>query len=218
VTGRPRVTIHAAQTLDGRIATRGGESQWISGDETLELAHRLRATHAAVLVGIGTVLADNPTLTTRLVDGPSPVRVILDSGLRLPPTAKVLTDRTAPTIVVTTPRAAAHRVASIRQLGAEVVVLDPGTADRPDLGQVIDMLGERDLSSILIEGGATVITSALGERLVDRVVLCIAPMICGSGVDTVGDLGLDRLAQALKFRLSTFYPVGRDVVFDGWIG
>ncbi len=102
---RTSLTVHYAQTLDGRIATRTGHSQWISGQDSLRLAHQLRASHQAVMVGVGTVLADNPRLTVRNVPGPSPLRIVVDSTLRLPLDAAVLTDGAAPTLVATTPRA-----------------------------------------------------------------------------------------------------------------
>src|ERR687886_2821367 len=120
---RPRVTIHYAQTLDGRIATRTGQSQWISGEASLRLAHELRAAHQAVMVGVGTIFADNPRLTVRLVEGPSPRRIVVDSTLRLPLDAHVLTDGAADTILATTARAPESRLQALRERGAEVLVL-----------------------------------------------------------------------------------------------
>src|SRR3989441_4949189 len=118
---RPLVTVHYAQTIDGRIASRTGDSRWVSGEGSLRLAHELRAAHDAVLVGIGTVLADDPKLTVRLVEGRSPVRVIVDSQLRIPLDAKVLDTSVGRTIVATTPFASEERAAAIRARGAEVV-------------------------------------------------------------------------------------------------
>ena len=131
---RPSVTVHYAQTIDGRLATRTGDSQWISGQESLVLAHALRASHAAVLVGAGTVAADDPRLTARLVEGPSPVRVVVDSTLRLSPRANVVTDGAAPTILATTDLAPVDRRREFARPDVEVLVL-PSTADgRVDLG------------------------------------------------------------------------------------
>ena len=107
------VTIHYAQSLDGRLATRSGDSQWLGGPRSLELAHQLRAQHEAILVGVGTVLADNPRLTVRLVPGRSPTRIVVDSTLRLPLDAHVLTDGATRTIVATTSRAGADRVRAV---------------------------------------------------------------------------------------------------------
>ena len=120
---RPSVTVHYAQTIDGRLATRTGDSQWISGQESLVLAHALRASHAAVLVGAGTVAADDPRLTARLVEGPSPVRVVLDSKLRLSPRANVVTDGAAPTILATTDLAPLDRRREFARRAVEVLVL-----------------------------------------------------------------------------------------------
>ncbi len=214
--GGPHVTVHFAQTLDGRIATRTGDSQWISGVETRRLAHELRASHAAVLVGIGTVLADDPRLTVRLVDGPSPLRVVVDSQLRIPLEARVLNDSAASTIVFTTARSPSERVDLIRRLGAEVIV-EESESGRLNLRLVLARLRELGVPSVLVEGGSRVITSVLRDRLADRVVICLAPMICGKGVDAVGDLGTDRLANVLTFKTFTFQPVGPDLVFDGCV-
>src|SRR6185503_4854470 len=118
---RPLVTVHYAQTIDGRIAARTGDARWVSGERSLRLAHDLRASHDAVMVGIGTVLADDPRLTTRLVDGPSPIRVIVDSRLRIPIDANVLTDTTSRTIVATTHGAPEENAATIAARGATVL-------------------------------------------------------------------------------------------------
>src|SRR5438046_10319443 len=118
--GRPLVTVHYAQTIDGRIASRTGDSRWVSGEGSLRLVHELRAAHDAVLIGIGTVLADDPKLTVRLVPGESPVRVVVDCRLRIPLDANVLAGG-ARTIVATTPLASEERAAAIRARGGEVL-------------------------------------------------------------------------------------------------
>jgi 5-amino-6-(5-phosphoribosylamino)uracil reductase/diaminohydroxyphosphoribosylaminopyrimidine deaminase/5-amino-6-(5-phosphoribosylamino)uracil reductase len=212
--GRPYVTVHYAQTLDGRIATRTGHSQWISCPDTLRFAHQLRAQHAAVMVGAGTVCADDPRLTVRLVDGPSPLRVVVDSTLRIPPDATVLRDG-RPTVVATTARASAERIDAVGQQGVDVLIVGEDSAGRVELDELLRRLRARGIDSVLIEGGARLITSSLRERLVDRLTICIAPKVIGSGIEAVGDLTIQHMDEALTFATSTFAIVGRDVIFDG---
>jgi riboflavin-specific deaminase-like protein len=209
-----RVTVHYAQSLDGRLATRRGDSQWIGGSASLRLAHQLRAEHQNILVGVGTVIADNPRLTVRLVEGASPRRIVLDSTLRLPLDANVLTDAAAPTLIATTRRAPNERVHALRERGADVVELPADECGRVDLKSVIDLLHPE---SLLIEGGAGVITSALRRRLVQRVVVCIAPRVIGQGIEAVGDLHVQRLSEALSFQTSCFSLLDDDVIFDGYL-
>jgi 3,4-dihydroxy 2-butanone 4-phosphate synthase/GTP cyclohydrolase II len=212
---RPLVTVHYAQTLDGRLATRTGDSQWISGEPSLRLAHGLRASHEAVAVGIGTVLADDPRLTVRLVPGRSPLRVVVDAGLRIPLEAQLLTDGAAPTLVATTDRSGATRRRAVEATGAEVVVLSQTADGRVELGALLDELGARGVASLLVEGGAALITAMLRGQHVRRLVVSIAPMVLGDGIDAVGDLDIRRLRDALTFRTARFSQVGPDVVFDG---
>ena len=212
---RPSVTVHYAQTIDGRLATRTGDSQWISGQESLLLAHALRASHAAVLVGAGTVGVDDPRLTTRLVEGPSPVRVVLDSKLRLSPKANVVTDGAAPTILATTDLAPVDRRRAFARRAVEVLVL-PSTPDgRVDIGSLLDELGARGMATLLVEGGAGVITAMIRERRVNRLVVSIAPLVLGAGIEAIGDLDIMRLRDALSFRRASFSQLGPDVIFDG---
>ncbi len=214
---RTSLTVHYAQTLDGRIATRTGHSQWISGQDSLRLAHQLRASHQAVMVGVGTVLADNPRLTVRNVPGPSPLRIVVDSTLRLPLDAAVLTDGAAPTLVATTPRAPDGRMAAVRERGAEVLVVSCDASGRVNLANLLDQLTARGVRSVLVEGGAGLVTSAFQERLVDRLVVCIAPKVLGTGLEAIGNLDILRLDDAVTFGQARFSTLGQDVIFDGQI-
>ena len=213
---RPSVTIKIAQTLDGRIATRTGESQWITSEQARTLAHELRATHDAVLVGIGTVLQDNPRLTVRLVDGPDPLRIVADTALRIPLDCHLISERPERTICLAAESAPAERVGALRERGARVLV---GRADEAglDLGDALERLAGLGVRSVMVEGGSGIVTSLLRARLVDRVVVCIAPKILGTGLDAVGDLGICDLAQALTFREATIRQLGPDIVFDGLV-
>src|SRR3989475_9031305 len=213
--GRPLVTVHYAQTIDGRIASRTGDSRWVSGEGSLRLAHELRAAHDAVLVGIGTVLADDPKLTVRLVHGDSPVRVVVDSQLRTPLDANVLDTADARTIVATTALASEERAAVIRARGAEVLRVKADADGHVDLRDLLASLREQGIRRVLIEGGRGIITSALRDRLVDRLTVCIAPKVIGARIAAVGDLHIDRLRDAMTFERAGFVAYGGDVVFYG---
>lgn len=213
---RPRVTVCYAQTLDGRLATSTGSSQWISGPESLEFVHRLRAEHRGIMVGAGTVLADNPRLTVRLAQGVDPVRVIVDGGLRTPLDAAVLAGGAAQrTILAVTDRATAERRAAVEALGATVLVTTGDTDGRIDLRRLLAALRARGIDSLMVEGGARLITSLLRERLVDRLVVTVAPKILGQGIEAVGDLGISDLAAALLLNEVTMTSYGVDMVLDG---
>jgi diaminohydroxyphosphoribosylaminopyrimidine deaminase/5-amino-6-(5-phosphoribosylamino)uracil reductase len=218
-TGLPFVTVKFAQTLDGRIATAPGASRWISSPASLKLAHKLRATHDAILVGVNTVLTDNPELTTRLVKGRNPVRVILDSKIRIPLDAKVLTNqKAARTLVAATPAADKAKLSALKSMGIEVLTVSPDKQGRVDLKQLLKTLGQRQISSLLVEGGGAVITSFLRLNLVDRLVAIIAPKILGKGTDSVGELNITDLSQALKLSSVKTCRSGVDMVVEGRVG
>lgn len=213
----PRITVKFAQSLDGRIATATADSQWISGPAAQRLAHRLRSQNDAILVGIGTVLADDPQLTVRLVRGRDPVRVIVDSTLRIPLGARVLEPRAARgTIIAATREADNTRIAAILDAGADVLLV-PRSKDRTgiDLKRLLEKLVSRGIKSVLVEGGKEIITSLIAERLVDRLVVVIAPKIIGQGIEAIGDLRIEKLRNAMTFSALRIRRLGEDVVFDG---
>lgn len=212
---RPWVTVAYAQTLDGRIATRTGDSQWISGPEALVFSHCLRASHDAILVGIGTVLADNPRLTTRHVPGPSPRRVVVDSRLRLPDDAALLADDGAAPIIVAAESADAGRIVALRARGARVLVTPPDPEGRVDLRDALRQLRRDGIGSVLVEGGAGMITAALRERLADRLAVCVAMKLIGSGIEAVGELDIRRLADAMALAEPTMLPLAGDLLVVG---
>jgi GTP cyclohydrolase II len=207
---RPYVVLKYAQTVDGRIATRRGEAKWISSEAERRISHGLRAACDAVLVGVGTAIIDDPQLTVRMVPGPSPLRVVLDSTLRLPSTARVLDDG-AGTVVITTEPSSQERRAALRAraVGVHVVGASPRGVD---LASALQTLRELGVGSLLVEGGARVITSFFAEKLVDRLVVGIAPTIMGTGIDAVGDLGVGRVAESVRLTNQSVHQAGGDLL------
>jgi GTP cyclohydrolase II len=210
---RPYVVVKYAQTLDGRIATSTGDARWISGDEERRASHALRAACDAVLVGIGTVLTDDPQLTVRMVPGASPIRVVADSGLRIPDDARVLADDAA-TVVLTTNASSAERRAELRRRGVSVQVV-PAGAQGVDLGAALETLLRDGIRSVLVEGGARVITSFLSLGFADRLVVGIAPRVLGTGTEAVRDLGITEVASSIRIERRTVHVAGDDVLIAG---
>lgn len=215
---RPTVTVSYAQTLDGRLATATGNSQWISGPESLALAHELRAGHDVIMVGVGTVCRDDPRLTVRLAKGADPLRVVVDSTLRTPQTAAVLSGGAATrTLLATTERAPAERCAAFMTLGATVLCLPAGDDGRVDLVALLGELARSGVGAVMVEGGARLITALLRVQVVDRLVVCVAPKILGQGIEAVGDLGIHDLGRALSLQEMQVTRYGADLVLDGHV-
>ncbi len=212
-TGIPYATLKFAQTIDGRIATASGDSRWISSTPSLRFAHRLRAVHDAILVGAGTVRFDNPELTCRLVRGRNPLRIVVDSALRLPPDAAVFSDGN-PTLAVATHRAPSENRRLLEKKGVEVLVIGEDPAGRVDLHRLLTVLGKRKISSVLVEGGAAMATAFLKENLADRLLIVLAPKIVGDGVNAVGDLGIRWMNDALDFSFRRITRCGADLILD----
>lgn len=207
---RPYVVVKYAQSIDGRIATASGDARWISSEEERLVSHALRARCDAIMVGLGTVLNDDPQLTVRLVPGPSPTRVILDSKLRAPSSARVFDD-TAPTIVITTDQADPERLEELRarHVAVRMVPAGPGGVD---IRAALGLLGKMNVSSLIVEGGQRVITSLLRAGCADRVIVALAPIVLGKGIEGVGDLGTIGVTDGVTLANRSVYLVGNDVL------
>jgi len=210
LTGRPFVSAKFAMSLDGKIATRSGESRWITGEESRVNGHRLRHIHDAILVGVNTVIVDDPELTTRLEDSAArqPLRVVLDSQLRLRMSAKVV----GPNTLIATTRAG--------RMGAAEVVKFPATADgQVALIPLLDELGKRGILSLLVEGGSTVHASFISQGLVDKVYAYVARLLIG-GRDAPGPFGgagAEKLAEAVPLRELDATRLGDDLLITGYV-
>ena len=212
-TGLPFVTVKFAASLDGKIATRTGDSKWITGEESRAYVHQLRAASDAIMAGINTVLADDPQLTARNPDGTTlprqPLRVIVDSRGRIPHDARLLSE-TGNTLV-----AVAESRLTIP--GVEIVSL-PASDGKVDLNALMHELGRREITSVFVEGGGTLIGSLFDLRLADKVVAFIAPVIIGgqSAPSPVGGQGAERMADTLRLSRVTLQHFGDDVAITGY--
>ena len=211
---RPYVTLSWAQTLDGRLATITGDSQWIGGPESLTFAHELRRDNQAILVGIGTVLKDDPRLTCRIPGGRNPQRIVLDGSLRLPLDSVLATTLDqAPTVVYAAQGADVERKRALEAAGVMVVTV-PLTGGQLDLAAVLDDMGTRGVETVFVEGGASVLTAFLAAGLADKAVVVTAPFLLGRGIEAVGDLGHRVLAQAPRPRSWRRWDLGDDVATE----
>lgn len=208
--GRPFVTLSFAQSLDGSIAIKRGQFTAISGAASMKMTHRLRAAHHALLIGIGTALADDPQMTVRLVEGRQPQPVILDSMLRLPETAVVF-QHPRPPWIFTAPQASPERQQALEARGAQVFRVSPTVAGTVSLPAVLTTLAQRGVDSVMVEGGARIITSFLAGQLVDHLVVTVAPKLLGglNAIEYVNGHGLPRLHNA------RYQVLGEDMVLSG---
>lgn len=210
-TGRPWVIAKWAISLDGRIATRTGDSKWISGEASRRRVHELRGRMDAIVVGIGTVLADDPLLTARPPGPRTPARIVLDSQGRIPPACRLVqTAGEAPLVVVTAEK-------DLAQSGVECLRL-PAAEGRPAIPALLDELGRRRMTNILVEGGSEVLGSFLDAGAIDEVYVFIAPkLIGGSGAKApVAGAGASSIADALKLSRWEIERIEEDVLIHGW--
>lgn len=221
-TGIPYVIMKSASSLDGKIALASGESRWITGKVSRRCSHKLRLLVDAVLAGIGTVLTDDPSLNVRNIKskGKQPLRIILDSKLRIPLASKVL-DMAAGqgTMVVTTKAAAPDKIATLENKGIKVLLAECREDGEVCLKSLMPLLGKSGITSILIEGGSGVNASALHERIVDKVVMMFSPRIIG-GKDSIGMVGGTSpasLSESVFFSNISIRRLGEDIMIEGYV-
>ncbi len=213
----PFVTLKFAASLDGKIATSGGQSQWISCEESRNFVHKLRDINAGIMVGVGTVLADNPSLTARIESGKNPVRIVADSFARTPMNAKIICDKQADTIIAVTASAPADKLSALKDSGAEIIIA--GAGPKVDLNILMRELAAREITSVLVEGGGTLNFSLLEAGLVDKVIAFIAPKILGGkkAPAAVTGAGFMNLADAVRLKNISVEKIGTDIKLEGYV-
>jgi riboflavin-specific deaminase-like protein len=217
-TGLPLVTLKLAQTLDGKIATITGDSKWISGPSSLRFAHRLRSLHHAVLVGVETIIRDDPRLTVRLVKGKYPQKIVVDSRLRIPLECNVLKGKSAPsTIIATTSLSDQRKAKKIRSAGAEVWCIRKDRSNHVDLQHLLQEMGKTEIRSVLVEGGSRIVTSFLRSRLADYLLVIIAAKIVGKGINSVGPAASRRLENLISMPSLRYFRSGDDVILTAHV-
>ncbi|MDQ0412843.1 bifunctional diaminohydroxyphosphoribosylaminopyrimidine deaminase/5-amino-6-(5-phosphoribosylamino)uracil reductase RibD [Mesobacillus stamsii] len=210
-TGLPFVTLKSATSLDGKIATVSGESKWITGEEARKDVHHFRHTQDAILVGVNTVIKDNPSLTTRLeTGGKNPVRVILDSTLRTPMESEVIRDHAAETIIVTAAGAKPERAKQFEDQGIKIIKLETA---KVEINEMLKKLGERGITSLFVEGGAEVHGSFLKEKAFQQVITYIAPKLIGgrNAPTAYGGEGIVRLEETVPLKITDVKQIGEDI-------
>jgi riboflavin-specific deaminase-like protein len=215
MTPKPFVILKLAQTLDGCIATAQGDSKWITSEASRARGHQLRAQVDAILVGANTVRADNPELSVRLVEGRSPTKIVLDSRLDIATDAKIFGG--APLILVAAEGVATDRIGAREDAGVNVWQVALMKNGALDLCAVLDRAMQAGLKKVLIEGGSRVAASALRAQVVDQVVVFIAPKILGVGLPSVGDLGFERVADAIALEDVAIECVGEDLMYKATV-
>jgi diaminohydroxyphosphoribosylaminopyrimidine deaminase/5-amino-6-(5-phosphoribosylamino)uracil reductase len=213
----PFVILKAAATLDGKIATRNGESKWISGEASRRLVHKLRNQVDGILVGIGTVLKDNPLLTTRIRGGKDPYRIVLDSRLRIPGEAKVIGTAPSKAIIAATELASRERIEELERRGVRVIILN-SKEEKVDLKSCLSKLGEMGITTLLVEGGSQVNGSFLDEGWIDKLILFLSPKIIGDqqAPGIFGGRGASDLREAVALREIRMRKVGEDIFLEGY--
>lgn len=214
----PFIVLKGGISLDGKIATKTGESMWITGEKSRNHAHGLRDKYSGILVGIETVIKDNPRLTCRIENGKNPVRIVLDSNLRIPINSKILKKQdSGKTIIATLKNSNSEKKQKLSEMGIKVIEIEEERG-RINLKKLFKRLKDMDIDSILIEGGGTVNYSLLESDLIDKLYLYIAPKIIG-GKDSknfVAGEGVDELAESFNFNIENIQSLGEDILLEAY--
>lgn len=214
---KPFIVLKAAMTLDGKIATATGQSKWITNETSRAYGYKLRDIYDGIMVGINTVIEDNPMLTARVDGGKNPIRIVVDSSLKIDINANVVQDKSAKTIVATTDKADKDKILKLQAQDVDVIVVDKDENDKVDIEKLLDILGQQNICSILVEGGATLSGSFVAKKLVDKVYFFIAPKIVGGkeAKTPVAGTGILNLQEALALKDIQIEKLEEDVLIIG---
>lgn len=214
---KPFVVLKAAMTLDGKIATATGQSKWITNETSRAYGYKLRDIYDGIMVGINTVIEDNPMLTARVDGGKNPIRIVVDSSLKIDINANVVQDKSAKTIIATTDKADKDKILKLQAQDVDVIVVDKDKNDKVDIEKLLDILGQQNICSILVEGGATLSGSFVAKKLVDKVYFFIAPKIVGGkeAKTPVAGTGILNLQEALALKDIQIEKLEEDVLIIG---
>lgn len=216
---KPFVVMKVAMSLDGKISTTTGQSKWISCDESRRYVHKLRSEVMSILVGINTVIKDNPMLDCRLENGKNPIRIIVDTTLKIPIDSKIVSSsKSIRTIVVTTKHSNRNVMKLLEDKGVEILTVNLKN-NLVNLKEMINKLGELNIDSILIEGGSSLNYSAINENIVDKVQVYVAPIILGgeSSKTPIGGQGVADIKEAFKLDKLEYKQVGSDILIEGYL-
>lgn len=214
---KPFIVLKAAMTLDGKIATATGQSKWITNETSRAYGYKLRDIYDGIMVGINTVIEDNPMLTARVDGGKNPIRIVVDSSLKIDINANVVQDKSAKTIVATTDKADKDKILKLQAQDVDVIVVDKDENDKVDIEKLLDILGQQNICSILVEGGATLSGSFVAKKLVDKVYFFIAPRIVGGkeAKTPVAGIGILNLQEALALKDIQIEKLEEDILIIG---
>ena len=214
---KPFIVLKAAMTLDGKIATATGQSKWITNETSRVYGYKLRDIYDGIMVGINTVIEDNPMLTARVDGGKNPIRIVVDSSLKIDINANVVQDKSAKTIVATTDKADKDKILKLQAQDVDVIVVDKDENDKVDIEKLLDILGQQNICSILVEGGATLSGSFVAKKLVDKVYFFIAPKIVGGkeAKTPVAGTGILNLQEALALKDIQIEKLEEDILIIG---
>lgn len=214
---KPFIVLKAAMTLDGKIATATGQSKWITSETSRAYGYKLRDIYDGIMVGINTVIEDNPMLTARVDGGKNPIRIVVDSSLKIDINANVVQDKSAKTIVATTDKANKDKILKLQAQDVDVIVVDKDENDKVDIEKLLNILGQQNICSILVEGGATLSGSFVAKKLVDKVYFFIAPKIVGGkeAKTPVAGTGILNLQEALALKDIQIEKLEEDILIIG---
>lgn len=214
---KPFIVLKAAMTLDGKIATATGQSKWITNETSRAYGYKLRDIYDGIMVGINTVIEDNPMLTARVDGGKNLIRIVVDSSLKIDINANVVQDKSAKTIVATTDKADKDKILKLQAQDVDVIVVDKDENDKVDIEKLLDILGQQNICSILVEGGATLSGSFVAKKLVDKVYFFIAPKIIGGkeAKTPVAGTGILNLQEALTLKDIQIEKLEEDILIIG---